>query len=424
VNTVFNWEEIYSSANATIIENLLDREIVPFCEIVNIFFPNDAEKSTDTYLINLIRPWQWIDIPLRHSGSFEFPLCFFTKEYFYLLFCWILQTYYPNLDEYPIKVDANKILALMIREGGLPVELCRLPRLNKDVRGFHIIPDYYDLDYATSDIDKITQHPVNYSGTLPLTLTYLEVIKLLEKHGHPISLLKNHVLQEAIGVYIQVEERSIINDIQTRRFSNQSIEIFRELNCGNPLYTKRYKGLERLKQTDAVTLFDGRPIFIKDNGKYDLRNYFDVQTTDLETKYHMQRHVTSCVQIEENGDRKTSNEIRLKDTLYLSDDINAIILCEQQSRKETNEDIYNILLKPDEVILLSQKIENDSPARINEQVNFYLSFLKNKHPKKSIVKVRVTEMVHRLEGPIYQHLKKTQPELRSYKSYAQPKNKK
>ncbi len=99
---------------------------------------------------------------------FNLPLEYFTYEYFYLWFAQMWEEYYiANLYEAQPKVYTDKILSLMIDDGVLPAQICRLPRLNKDRIGFDVIPDYYEkhLDYNTATNDeivfhiKITAHP-------------------------------------------------------------------------------------------------------------------------------------------------------------------------------------------------------------------------------------------------------------------------
>jgi len=328
VENVFNWENVYAVENAAILEILLDRKVVPFCELVEIFFPNDTEKLDDySYLINLIRPWEWIDalwgIMCQDILSFELPLSYFTKEYFYFWFCYMLQEYYiPNFGEAQLQVYTDKILARMIREGILPAEICRLPRLNKDSIGFTVIDNYYEkiLDYNISSIDEIVRHEVNCSLE-PVTLTYIEAIKRLEQNGCPKSLIEIYARQEKNSVYLQVADESINYCHQMRQFAKQSIEYFSTANCGNPFYKKRYRRLERLTQNTVDKLFNGVPIHIKN----DISSGLKVQTTDIETKYHLERYIKSCVQIEENGIKKSSNVFQLKDTIYIQEDIEALI---------------------------------------------------------------------------------------------------
>jgi len=195
----------------------------------------------------------------------------------------------------------------------LPAEICRLPRLNKDRIGFDVIPSYYEkqLDYNTTTNDEIVSHVKNYCSSTPLTLTYSEALSRVSQSGHPQSLIKTHAKNKKLPVYLQVPEDSAINNSQMKRLSRQSIEYFRESNCGNPSYSKRYNGLERLTQSSINTLFDGKTIRIKDN-EHCLRK-LTVQTTEIETKYHLQRYIKSCIQIEENGLNYAANDFQLKD---------------------------------------------------------------------------------------------------------------
>ncbi len=163
---IFNWENIYAGENATILEMLLDKKIVLFSELMEIFFPNDTEKSNGySYLLDLIRPWElpaslW-NMVVCDMFALKLPLSCFDKRYFYFWFCSIMQHYYiPNLGETKPQIYTDKILALMIREGVLPTEICRLPRLSKEIIGFSPIPNYYEiiLDYNTATAKEVVNH--------------------------------------------------------------------------------------------------------------------------------------------------------------------------------------------------------------------------------------------------------------------------
>jgi hypothetical protein len=375
MKAIFNWKNIYSKENAKIVEMLLDKKIVPFVEIIEIFFPNDQSKSDiNSYLMHLIQPGL-ID-RLTHNDMtllFNLPLEYFTYEYFYLWFAQMWEAYYiATLNEAQSKVYADKILSLMIDNGVLPAQICRLPRLNKEQIGFDVIPDYYEKqwDYNSTTDDEIVFHVKNYCTATPLTLTYSEAISRVSQSGHPQSLIKTHAKDKKLPVYLQVPEDSVINDSQMKRLSRQSIEYFRESNCGNPSYSKRYNGLERLTQSSINTLFDGKTIRIKDN-EHCMRK-LAVQTTEIETKYHLQRYIKSCIQIAENGLNYASNDFQLKDTVYLLEDIEVLIICSAQDAQRvqvTNEEIYNgIELTQQEISILWNEIPNETAPERNQRI--------------------------------------------------------
>ncbi len=427
MSNIFDWKKIYSKKNAVIVEMLLDRKIVPFDEIVCIF-GIDTQSDNNTYLIKLINPWRSTTELLNYILLLKITPPFFTQEYFYFQFCmtlfhdWTLLNHYyiPNLGKsHKMEVNVDKILSLMIREERLPIEICRLPRLKGDqFKNSELIPDYYEeqLDYNASTDKEIIFHARNYCPFEPITLTYYEVIKRITQNGHPESLLKTKAQEAKIAIYLQVSEESIINDSQMRRLSKQSLEYFRESNCGNPSYIKRYKGLERLMQNNIDTLFGGNIVHIKDNDH--CIRMLSVQLTDIETKFHLQRYVKSCVQIEENGNKKASNNFQLKDTLYLLEDIDALIFCATQMAQATNEDMYNgIELTIQEIALLLKTIPNETATerkqRLKEMTDRCEKELKQKYPNKIINRGPIIKTLRNKLTPLYQKSNKTIPSLNS-----------
>jgi len=97
MNKAFDLKNIYSKHNAKILENLLDEKTIVFTELIKIF---DLDVlNTDDYLIDLISPWEWPQA-INNYLSLGLPLYYFTAEYCYYFFCWILQQHYiPNLGE-------------------------------------------------------------------------------------------------------------------------------------------------------------------------------------------------------------------------------------------------------------------------------------------------------------------------------------
>jgi len=212
-----------------------------------------------------------------------------------------------------------------------------------------------------------------------------------------------------LNVYLGVGENSIIDRSQVRNLSAQSIDFFRDYNCGNPIYIKRYKGIEALELNQVLRLFEGNTIKIQDNEL--LHRRLEVQSTDLEKKYHLQRFITSCIQIENSDDKVKSKKFQLKDTLYLSDDIDALILFAKQSTQPTNGTIYYIQFSLGEIALLKEKLQKDpsKTSRIRDQVQHYTNLLQKMHPNRSIEKAKVCKMLYLLEQPIYFELGLNQP---------------
>ena len=425
MNNVFEWKNIYSIKNAAIIEMLLDRKVVPFDEIVCIF-GIDTKFDNEIYLINLISPWHSTATLISSILPFKILISFLVQEYLCFQLCMalchdlaLLKHYYiPNLGENQRSVViSDKILSLMISKKILPTEICRLPRLKNEPSCINIIPDYYEdhLDYNSAANHEIVFYCKNYCSTEPLTLTYSEAIKRMTKYGHPESLLKIHAKNKSVGVYIQVAEESILTDDQMKRTSTQSIAYFLNANSGNPSYKKRYKGLERLALADVNALFNGKSIFIKD---YDIRNSLAVQATDIETKYHLQRYIKLCITNDSNGQKNESNKFQLKDSVYIEEDIGAIILYEEQINVVNDDQIYNFKINTEEIKSLIKELGNDphSKERIKKNVLNHKKRLEEKYPHcNKISKARVSQKLKELEKPIYDELGITQP--KDYERY-------
>ena len=293
--TVFDWNNFHSEKNAKLIEDLLDRKTAPFTEIIKIFgLKNDAIKDADGYLRLIL----------------EFPSEFI------------------NGDE----VVIDKILPVLIKTGDLPTEICRLPRYKRqDINfGIEIISDYYEKQckysvtlthVAPELIDEIVKNEANYSPDIPITLTYSEAVKWLSDSRLPKSIIAKYAKERRIGVYLEVTDEHVYTT-SVMHFCRQSITYFRLFNCGNPYYKLRHPGLERLQQTEIEILFGNQPIRIRT----EIRNYIGLQTTDLETKFHLQREIHY----------KAKNIFSLEDgVVFLKEDIEYIVRQEAGSAKNS-----------------------------------------------------------------------------------------
>jgi hypothetical protein len=354
-NTVFNSSKLYSQENANILEELLDRKTAPFVEIMKIFFPDRVAKiDIDSYLIGLIKPGVIRD--LINQIQPNILLCFFTQEYFYL---WFVQRWLTwrgccvvNIGEPQPEVYVNRLLSFLIDMGDLPPD----------------IPAYYDdiFDYNSATVKEIFFHEANYCSSEPAYLTYFETINLITKSGYPQSSLKKYVKKKAC-MFLEVATENTRNSDQLKKIS--SIECLREANCGNASYKTRYIGLERLKQETIEELFKGKTVRIKDKAHY--RRKLEVQVTDIESKFHTQRYIVSCVQRVQDGTPELSNEFKLKDTWYLSQDIHALILEAEKNKHTGDESAFddNHKEQPDhklanELILTSESQNTECPPSI------------------------------------------------------------
>lgn len=394
MNKTFDLKNIYSKQNAEILEDLLDKKIAPLAKIAKIFLPSDLSKSdANAYLMRLI-PSDLINRLTNNDTLLDVPL-----------------QYVANVYEDQVVVCADKMLPLMLRQRILPAEIAQLPRRSKEKIGFDIIEDYYEnrLSYRSSSVQEIIYHPDNYSHTTPLTLTYYEALSRIEDSGLSTSWLERYASQMELKVYLRVGEDSTIDDCQIRNYSRQSIEFFRNYNCGNPSYTTRHKGLEALKSDQVLRLFEGNTIKIQDN-EFPRRS-LAVQSTDREKKHHLQRFITSCIQIENSRDKVKSNKFQLKDTLYLSEDIGDLILFAKQSTQLTADKIYSFQLSPEDIRLLREELQKNpkSTLRIKNQVQRHINRVEKTYPRRSIEKAKVARRLHQLEKSIYADLGLKQP---------------
>lgn len=145
-----------------------------------------------------------------------------------------------------------------------------------------------------------------------------------------------------------------------------------------------------------------------------------VQTTDIETKYHLQRHIKSCIQIEENGLDHASNNCQLKDTVYLLEDIEALIICAAQDAQRvqtTNEEIYSsIELTQQETAILLKEIPNETAPernqRIKDMADRHKKVLEQKF-KRPFAREPIIKVIHSRLEPIYQRCNRELPSAES-----------
>lgn len=429
-NTIFNWNKIYSQENAKILEELLDRETASFIEFMEIFFTDHVAKpDIYSYLVKLIQPGAIRDLNNQIQQNL---LSFLTQDYFFLCFvqrwlewcmCLIL-----NVGELQPEVHVARFLFLLIDTGALPVDIRRLPRLVKK----DVISTYYEdiLNYNSATVEEIISHSANYSNSEPITLTYFEAVRRIKKSGFPESLLKNDAMKST-HCFLKVNP----DDAYTEQVNNIfNLEHFREANSGTPSYKTRYKELERLKQETIEQLFNGKTIRIKAIRLEDLNlqnkhetkirakdskgnpifgtyttKSLEVQSTDIETKFHLKRRIASCIQRTPDGTTKQSYEFQLKDSCYLQDYIEALIISASQNAqttKTTDEESCNsIVLSVDEIIELRQNIPNETTKmrdeRITKLANKYEDELKNKF-KRKLPRKRIIARIHSLLTPIYE----------------------
>ncbi len=196
-------------------------------------------------------------------------------------------------------------------------------------------------------------------------LTHSEAIKRLEKNECPLSLITISAKQGKHALYLQVADEATIICQQMRQFSKQSIDYYRVPNCGNPSYTCRYPGVERLTQNTVEALLNGDVIHIKS----DIFSGLKVQATDIEAKYHMERYIKSCIQVDEYGANKSSNVFQMKSTLHLEKDIDAMIFDYHASKLRSTE---GVMAPPQESIpdVTTQKEPKQKRSRAKQHPLF------------------------------------------------------
>ena len=260
----FNWDNFYCKHNATIIENLLDRETVKFGELVDLFFPRlvEGEKTITKQVVielfetklgewrrELIKAWpayflySFIPETIAQLDS-SFMSVLYKLSVFSPLPILIVsaENYFDDLKN-NTEIFVDPILALLVTHNLLPDELRRLPRLSQEQCGFLINKNYYpELDTLIND--GIEESPINSIAAMPVLLNYEELKETENKFKTENDIFKD-LLANNIGAYIKVKPECVFST-SIRFVSRGYLSFYRRGNCGNPYYVKPYKFLERL----------------------------------------------------------------------------------------------------------------------------------------------------------------------------------
>ena len=241
-------------------------------------------------------------------------------------------------------IRPSYIITLLIENGHLPETLYRLPRnLNLAIESRALplaafnkcIATYYEqysdkyLPLKESDHEILEQFihlPINYSEDLPALWTYKELKKRWSSQTN-IDVL-SQCLKGHLGAYIKVSGHFSSSDYYCRSLytPNTDINTLATYNCGNPFYKKRYNGLER------IILIDVENLSVTGKIKQNAEILFPLQTTDFETKFHIERRLHS---------RKDYIEINLDHLCFVKEEVIAIEENNRRTKIKTNNNLTN-----------------------------------------------------------------------------------
>lgn len=323
----FDWANFYSEKNAKIIEIILDSDSISIAELSKRFFsraaallssPSKPSSSTIADSAQILKFFQslfekWKDEIAngkRVLDPFKETLCDPSDqnraitEATFLKPEWAIQT--------------------LLGEGFFPKELKRLPRLIAENIYSEINPNYYEsygYEYGKGDsqsLIKIIQSKENYEDRTPRYLSYEKLKKRWkDKAENEISSL---CFENKLTAYLPVSEKDVSSSL-----SNDHLSICRQKNCGNPSYSKRYKGLEKLILKE-IPVNRGRDLEALWTSsikiKSDITLNINLQSTDIETKFHIQRVLVSST-FSRKKDEST-NEIKKEDLVFLVTEVENI----------------------------------------------------------------------------------------------------
>jgi hypothetical protein len=315
-NNRFDWDNFYIESNAKIIENLLDRDSISIAELSTSFFPRSVSFPSDPqgfcpqaattpdeilkFFKNEFESWE--------SNRFEAMLSNSTEI--------------NRSIRGALLIKSEPAVQILLNAGLLPKEIKRLPRFFSQQIDFEINPTYYEsygykygehIDAALKDIIK---SKANYYSQTPRYLSYTELKEKWINMGKANNEIAVLCLEKKLNAYLHVAEKHVIIS-----FQDQHISICRQKNCGNSSYLKRYEGLEKLiiRDNPLGHCCDLNNLFSSDSSsiqiRNDIRHSIDLQSTDIETKFHIQRKLSSL-----NG----KNIINKEDLVFLVEEVENI----------------------------------------------------------------------------------------------------
>lgn len=295
----FDKTNIYTKENATLIENILDANKISIRDLASIF------NLSSKIIIDFFQPIfnAWLEKEKKDIITLQ-PFCCVLAN---------IEDRFEPLNQDTLLIS-DRTMAFLIDAEILPKEICRLPRYSAEQLGFTPLQNFYD-EYCNNlnlTADNYIKNPFNFEPEKPVTLTYEEVVKFLEKNDRYKSELENACLTNRLGVFLRVEEKYITNSAALKD-RVQSLDYFRKNNCGNPGYLIRHNGLEKLPIYDSFS-FSLETLFLQ--GYFDMNQSYlfkiELQTTDFETKFQIRRLMESF-----NG----RDEIKLSELLFIKEEV-------------------------------------------------------------------------------------------------------
>lgn len=423
---IFDWKNFYSKKNALIIEKLLNGRAIPLDKLVAIFYSNDKREEIFEYFRNIFLSWRKADDKCNNSlgemerinsdlGLLQAKLkaayqgkkikqeiiaglhrkindLNSKKDILFQVLPDVGKLKYiginvPDIEKSDVSIFPGVALTLLINDKFLPESIRRLPRLSNSILGFEPIADYYvELDKLSAE--EIVNSSLNYEDTIPGSFSYTELQKkndIFKKESDIFECLSKCRL----GAYIMVSDKNVV--IGPKNFLNGGdLSSYRQGNCGNPRYLKRYRQLERLSLEQIER--------IRVEGGVDLNSFHmlnELEPTDIEKKFHIKRTLRSL-----NGKYR----IEKIDLLFLENEINDL----------PNYDISSALT-PDEMSKRKKEIKKETPQSRMERISKMADQLQKENPKLSR-KYVITKIYHD-EAPLYNSLNKNQPSLSSYDTW-------
>lgn len=218
----FDHNDFYCQNNSTIIEELLESESFLLNQIINTFLDANQAKNALTYFRWLFQRWKMED-----SSKLEY-----------------ISVDPSELGSAEMKINPERALVILVEGRFITNNICRLPRkINSKMS--HSIDSYYGEHDWNEPAEKLILADINYTTKRPPFITgFLKAKSFIEEKGLDEDVLKQAILNNLVGVYLDIQETDISTHSDNKLSSR--ISYFRDGNNGNPNYKIRYKDIERL----------------------------------------------------------------------------------------------------------------------------------------------------------------------------------
>lgn len=379
----FDWDNPYSEDNATIIKSLItESSSISIANFSKVLFSGNL-KNIKKHLIKLAKI-------KKGDRNFSYPFH---------------QPKQETITENTL-IEPYAAINRLIDDGVLPITLKRLPRdpsiaawtffckarLPENLEtAFEYSHDYYPehaekyeplISQNAEAIDNLVKTPANFSEECPPLWSYIELKERWKNNA--ILDVFSQCFTGKLGAYFKISNRNTSSYyVETKHYGAQeTLNLLMSYNCGNPFYKKRYLGLERLTLHDVNTLFHHSVI-----KQPPTISIFPLQTTDMETKFHLRRNLVSQT---EDG----FININIDDLVFLREEVIAI---EERNNAELGR-------THDATPLSSQVIEKTN--REDDEADKPTST--HKTPKTNLEKSNRVNALHMLLNRIYHgELKRT-----------------